>query len=566
VKIDKVTGPIPVLPRGLRFPELPKKSTAGCSFMTAKGVARSCLAIFASCLLGLLAGQQPASACAGPHCDPNWAFQIQINAQRAQEQHVLEAHRRQMDIYYSGQSSSSDSAGPISLPEPPRYSPPPPPRGWQSRYTGFVTFKVGEDEDRDSSRFRYDYAVAMNYNSAADAKAAAAKLCRERVLRSWESYDIDYKCEQDSYVYTDAFLSLVTYWNGSFGIYEQPTKELALSQHGRGVEIGNRIYYCADLSSPSPDNCQAWLSGIGLNGLHRSPGNTNDYRLFACPSGAPDPLYKIVGVDRLSGSDVPLCGPDPVAFALKDREERWDAYAVHPRYVLPFAAGGFSDLAAAQRAVLDMCNSFTGGGCAASGHHKNGVSVFVRNEEGRLFLGVGRDEASALADGRAKCSAGQILPCPKVISRLAGDLRVYGPRYKPGDFRYYGAVAAPGGKIGSDRKAWVAHNFDTQADADQVALQACQRAKSSNEPCRVVGRGLGTRFFGYTGFDGSRGVFTLLVRGGNSLIDLENREAAMLNAICQTRRTQCRTIGALDASDEGEGHAPNVATLTWPHS
>lgn len=521
-------------------------------------------ALLLGALIAALQWSQPAMACAGPHCDPNWAFQNQINAQRAQEQQMMEAHRRQLDIYYGGQGSSSGGEAPATLPEPPLYRAPPPPRGWQPRYSGFVTFKIGEDEDRDSNRFRYDYAIAMNFSSPDEAKAAAAKICRERVLRSWETYDIDYKCEQDSYVYRDAFLSLVIFWNGSFGLYEQPTQKLAITQHGHAFDIGDNTYYCNDLSRPGPDTCQSRLLGLGLNGLHLDRGSAADYRIFPCPNGSPDRLHKVVGVDRLSGTDVPLCGPDMNASTVKERSERWDAYATHPRYVLPFAAGGFADLATAQRAVIEMCNRFTGGGCKAAGHYKNGYAVWVRNEEGNLFLGVGNDEQTALADGQEKCARGRPLPCQKIVTRITGDVRVYGPRNKPSDLRYFGAVALPGGQIGAERTAWVAQNMESQEVADRSALQACEKEKRGNLSCTVAARGLGTRFFGYAGLDGSRGIFTLLVRGANTLIDPENREAAMLEALCSPRGTECRTIGALDAGDEGEGQQPNISTLKWP--
>lgn len=513
--------------------------------------------------LGVIAAPVAMAACSGPHCDPNWAFQNQINAQRAQEQQMMEAHQRQMDMYYGGQSSSSGSAG-ASFSPPPRYTPPPPPKGWQSRFTGFVSFKTGEDEDRRDRGFRYDYALAMNYPTEAEARAAATEMCRDRVLRSWESYDIDDHCASQTYVYKDAFITLVTHSNGDLGLYEQPTRDLAINQHGRGVMIGDRIFYCADLSNPSPDRCQSTLFGFGQNGSHRDRGNPQDFRIFPCPEGSPDRRYKVVGVDRLSGTDVPVCGPDPTAFALEDRKDRWDAYATHPRYVLPFAAGGFTDLAVAQKAVLAMCNRFTGGGCIAAGEHQNGVSVWVRNEEGQLFLGKGSDEASALADGRSKCAPGQILSCKKVITRLAGDLRVYGPNYKPSDYRYFGAVALPGGKVGVDRSAWIAQNMDTQADADRYALQACQNSNSGNIPCKIVGRGLGTRFFGYSSLDGERGMFTLLEQGGNTLIDTDDRRTAMLKAICAPRNKLCKTQGAIQASDDGEGREPNVTTLRFP--
>jgi hypothetical protein len=489
-----------------------------------------------------------------------------MNAKRAQEQQMMEeGHRRQMEMYYSSESGSSGPATPARLPEPPQYVAPPPPKGWQSRFTGFVSFKVGEDESRDDRSFRYDYAIAMNYPTQEEAHSAATEMCRKRVLRSWESYDIDDMCASETLIYRDAFISLVTNWNGSLDLYEQPTMQLAVSQHGRGVQIGDRTYYCADASNPTPDNCQAWLFGVGLNGSHRDRGNPSNFRIFPCPDGSPDPRYKVVGIDRLSGVDVPLCGPDPVAFALEDLAEKWDAYATHPRYVLPFAVGGFKDLGLAQNAVLNMCNRFTGGGCELAGEHKNGIATWVRNEEGRLFLGKGVDEKSALADGQSKCASGQIIPCKKVITRLAGDLRVYGPRSKPDDYRYFGAIALPGGKVGVDREAWVAMNMDSQSDADRYALQACQSKNSGNVPCKIVGRGLGTRFFGYSGLDGSRGVFTLHVRGANALIDLENRESAMLKAICSARGTLCKTEGALDSSEDGEGRQPNIVTLKWPY-
>lgn len=507
---------------------------------------------------------QPALACAGPHCDPNWAFQNQMNAQRAEEQRMMEAHRRQMDMYYGGQGSSSGAQAPAPLPEPPVYRPPPPPRGWQPRFTGFVTYKVGEDEDRDPARFRHDYAIAMNFDSADEAKAAAAKLCRARVLRSWETHDIDYMCEQQSHVYRDAFLTLVTFWNGTFGLYEQPTQKLAITQHGYAFDIGDHTYYCNDPARPGPDTCQSRLLGLGLNGLHPDRGPATDYRIFPCPNGSPDRLHKVIGVDRLSGSDVPLCGPDLSASTVQERSERWDAYAVHPRYLLPFAAGGFVNLELAQKAVTDMCNRLTGGGCKAVGHHKNGYAVWVRNEEGRLFLGVGHDELAAVADGQRKCGSGHLLPCKTVLTRITGDLRVYGPRNKSGDLRYYGAVALPGGKVGEDRKAWVAQNMETQDVADRSALQACESGNRAKRSCAIVARGLGTRFFAYVGLDGSKGIFPLVVRGANALIDPENREAEMLKKLCSARGTTCRTIGALDAGDDGEGQQPNIATLEWP--
>ena len=306
------------------------------------------------------------------------------------------------------------------------------------------------------------------------------------------------------------------------------------------------------------------LFGIGRNGAHREPGRASDYRLFACPNGAPDRLYKVVGVDRISGEEVPVCGPDPVAFAMQDRAGRWDAYATHPRYVIPFAAGGFTDLPTARRAVLEMCNRFAGDGCVAAGEARDGFAVWVRNEEGQLFLGTGIDEGSALADARSKCQPQILLPCKKVITRLAGDLRVYGPRAREYDLRHYGAAALPGGTVGSDRTAWVAYNMDTQADADRYALAACQRENTGNRPCKIVGRGLGTQFYGYSGLDGTKGMFTLLVKGSNTLIDPENREAAMLDAICKSRGTNCKVVGALVASDEGEGRQADIARLKWP--
>ena len=538
---------------GARPPEARDLKAAGLPLFFAAGVAAA------------VAWAAPAFACAGPACDPNWAFQNQMLAQRAQEQQQMEMHRRQMDMYYSGGSGSSSASGAVPLPQQlPRYRPPPPPKGWQPRYTGFVSFKIGEDEDRDGRRFRYDYAIAMNYPTAQEARDAAARMCRERVLRSWEANDIDYKCEQETYVYRDAFVSLVTYWNGSFGLYEQPTRELAVSQNGRGVRIDGRTYYCADLSNPTPDSCQAWLFGIGQNGAHREGARAGDYQIYACPEGQPPRLHKVVGFDRLSGRDVPLCGPDPVAFAMQDRAGRWDAYATHPRYVVPFAAGGFSDLAMARGAVLDMCNRFTGGGCVAAGEARDSFAVWVRNEEGQLFLGTGSDEASALADARGKCRPQELLPCKKVITRLAGDLRVFGPRTKQYDLRHYGAAALPGGRVGSDRTGWVAYNMDTQADADRYAIEACQRENADGQPCQIVGRGLSTRFHGYSGLDGSRGIFTLLVQGANTLIDPENREAAMLDAICRRRGTSCTVIGALGTSDGGESGQAGIARLKWP--
>ncbi|UYV16588.1 hypothetical protein [Porphyrobacter sp. ULC335] len=232
--------------------------------------------------------------------------------------------------------------------------------------------------------------------------------------------------------------------------------------------------------------------------------------------------------------------------------------------MIPFAVGGFTDLQAARSAVLDMCNRFTGGGCVAAGEARDGFAVWVRNEEGQLFLGTGVDEASALADGRSRCQPQMLLPCKKVLTRLAGDLRVFGPRAKEYDFRHYGAAALPDGKVGSDRTAWVAYNMDTQVDADRYAIEACQRENSGSRPCQIVGRGLSTRFHGYSGLDGSKGIFTLLVRGSNTLIDPENRETEMLDAICKSRGTYCKVIGALGTSDEGEGRQAGVTTLKWP--
>lgn len=540
-----------LMPRGSQAPMIVR---AGASFPLLAAIGLIAAAIWT----------QPAMACAGPHCDPNWAFQNQMLAQRAQEEQQMEMHRRQMDMYYAGADGSTGAPAAVALRPPPQYRPPPPPKGWQQRFTGFVTFKVSEDEDRDDARFRYDYAIAMNYPTAEEAKAAAARMCRDRVLRSWESYDIDHKCEEEAYVYRDAFISLVTYWNGKLGIYEQPTLDLAVNQHGRAIEMAGRTYYCADLSRPTPDTCQAWLFGVGRNGVHREPGRPSDYRLFTCPGGAPGSPYKIVGVDRLSGQEVPLCGPDPAAFAMQDRAGRWDAYATHPHYVIPFAAGGFSDLPTARGAVLEMCNRFTGGGCIAAGEARDGFAAWVRNEEGQLFLGTGADESMALADARRRCQPQLLLPCKKVMSRIAGDLRVYGPRVKLYDRRYYGAAALPGGKVGSDRTAWVAYNMDTQADADRYAIEACQRENSGNRPCQVVGRGLSTSFHGYSGLDGSTGIFTLLVKGSNKLIDPENREAAMLEAICKSKGTHCKSVGSLGASDEGIGAQAGIATLKWP--
>ncbi|NJS13394.1 MAG: hypothetical protein HC788_00910 [Sphingopyxis sp.] len=492
---------------------------------------------------------------------------MEMQKRRDQEHHemvVRESHRRQMEGYGSQQSGSSSGSVPPPPSEPPRYVPPPPPKGWQSRFTGFVTFKIGQDEDQDPSRFRYDYAIAMNYGSAEEAKAAATNLCRERVLRSRESFDIDYQCEQSSYVYKDAFLSLVTHWNGSFGLYDQPTMELAISQHGQGIEIGGRTYYCADPSNPTPDNCQSWLFGIGLNGSHRDPGKPSDFRIFACPAGPPGPLYKVIGVDRLSGADVPLCGPDPVAFTVMDRAERWDAYATHPRYVLPFAVGGFADLAAAQKAALDMCTRFAGAGCAAAGEAKNGFAVWVRNEEARLFLGTGPTEEAALLNGRVKCSAGQVSPCAKVVTRIAGDLRVYGPRDKSNDLRYFGALALPGGKVGEDRLGWISYNMENQSDADRYALQACQSGNRTKAACKIVAGGLGTTIFGYSGLDGSRGTFSLMKRGLEGAIEVDDRVATMLKAICEPKGTLCRSVGGVVVSDDGEGRQPGITTLQWP--
>ena len=527
---------------------------------------RRIAASFAAAILAVMAAPQPAAAqgCAGPACDPNWAFQNQLNAQRAQEQAQMEAHMRQMDQYYSGESGSPSPSGPP--PEPPRYEPPPPPRGWQSRYTGFVSFKVAENEDREPAGDRYDYALAMNYPTEAEARAAATRLCRERVLRRWEAYDIDYKCESDTLVYRNAFLTLVNYSSGPFGLYEQPTMELAINQHGHAYDFGGRTYYCASNPGDTPANCQSVLFALGRNGVHRQPDDPSRSNFVPCPEGSIDPMYKIVGVDRISGSEVPLCGPDPVALKLKDLAGRWDAYATHPRYVVPFAVGGFSDVATARTAALEMCNRFTGGGCVAAGEAKDGFAVWVRNEQGRLFLGTGQEEETALLDAQGKCSGGQVLPCMKVISRMTGDLRVYGPRYKPGDLRYFGAVALPGGKVGPDREAWVAMNMETQEDADRYALQACQSRNQAKAPCQIVGRGLGTRFFAYSGLDGSRGVFTLMVRGSGNLIDLQNRESLMLKALCEPKGTLCKTEGAIDASDDGEGRQPDIQRLTWPMS
>lgn len=140
-------------------------------------------ALLSIALASFIFASAPASACAGPHCDPNWAFQMEMQRRRDQEHHemvVWESHRRQMEGYGSQQSGSSSGPVPPPPSEPPRYVPPPPPKGWQSRFTGFVTFKIGQDEDQDPSRFRYDYAIAMNYGSAEEAKAAATNLCRER--------------------------------------------------------------------------------------------------------------------------------------------------------------------------------------------------------------------------------------------------------------------------------------------------------------------------------------------------------------------------------------------------
>lgn len=524
-------------------------------------------AIVLFAMAALLAVPQPVAAqgCAGPHCDPNWAFQNQMLAQRAQEQQQMEAHMRQMDMYYNGQQNGS-SGSYAPPPELPRYTPPPPPKGWQSRYTGFVSFKVGQDEDRDSNRFRYGYALAMNHASEAEARAEAARMCRERVLRAWESHDIDYMCENQVQVVHNAFVTLVQYSSGNFGVNEQPTLDLAVNQHGHGVEINGRVFYCASPSEASPDTCQSTLVALGQNGVHRKVEQTRFGRIGPCPQGPTQANEIVVGVDRTAGAAVPVCGPDPVALRLRDVAGKWDAYATHPRFVVPFAAGGFANLATAQQAVLAMCDRFTGGGCQPAGEARDTIAVWVRDDEGRLFLGTGPSEADALAQARARCGVGAPVPCSKVVTRFAGDLRVYGPNYMPSDLRYFGAVALPSGKVGADRQAWIAMNQATQAEAERSALDACQRENADRHPCVVVARGLGTRFIGYTGQGGIRGVVPVMVRGSGNLIDLEERVEATLAAVCGARGTQCTVTWGIDASDDGEDREAAVTTIRWPLS
>lgn len=443
---------------------------------------------------------------------------------------------------------------PSAAPPAPRpYVPPPPPRGWESRFTGFVSFKVGEDEDRESRGFRNDFAIAMNFATEAEARAAVAEMCRKRVLRVWESHNIDNNCESRATVVRGAFITVAVGEYNDFRVYEAPDVKRAAAHYG----------LCAKRPEPWHSSCTSYLFGIGRNGSHREPANPGEHRIYTCPNGPTNKLSKVVGVDRLSGSDVPLCGPDITAITLQDREGKWDAYATHPRYVLPFAMGGFTELAAAQKAVLDRCNSFTGGGCQPAGQHQNGFAVWVRNDEGKLFLGTGADEAAALADGRRTCDVGQLLPCKKVITRIAGDLNVYTPSDK-GHFHYFGAVALPQGRVGKDLTAWYSRNMPSQAEAERYALQACQSQNLAKVPCTIVARGLGTQFFGYSGLDGSRGVFALLEKGANTLTDTDNRRAAALKAVCASRGTLCKIEGGGSASDGGEGREPSVSTTRWP--
>jgi hypothetical protein len=491
----------------------------------------------AICLIGLFmltAAPDSVVACA-PYCnDPNWQHQERVMRDQAEQQ------RQQAEQY--GQSAAPG----VVLTPPPGYEKPRPPKGWQPRWTGFTRFAVGisADEDSESDNLRYDYALAMNFPSESEAREAAESMCRVQVvpLRNLTT-NADY-CEIRTETASDPFLKIgvqtaveqLGYLDLSVGI----SRDHAFYADGMVYQYGSKFYACGSLHDPSPSTCGSWMLALARNGSHQQPAKAGEFTIYPCPSGPADAYSKVVGLDMLSGKEVPVCGPDIVKLAMQDQAGKWDAYASHPRYVLPFAAGGFADVAAAQKAVLKICDDFTGGGCQLVGQHKDAVVVTLRNNEAKFFLGTGASEAEAMADASRRCNPGQLLPCKKVLTRIAGDARVYTPQDRSSHLRYFGAVALPNGIVGADNKAWTAQDVTNQADADRYVLQACQSQNIAKSPCTIVGRGLGVTFVGYSGLDGSRGVLTVLARDETGYRVDHDRVELAVKAHCDARGTLCK--------------------------
>jgi len=429
--------------------------------------------------------------------------------------------------------------------------PPKPPKGWQPLYNAFVSFDVRQDEDEGNRAF--DYGLFVNFDSVDQAQAAAIAYCRDRIRKEAGS-DADYRCRNKIITGQDAYVTLFHHpSSGDFSPNQSNSYEKSIHAFGALLRHEGRAWIC-----PTTDTCTQFVVGTARNGMFQKAGLEKDVQFYTCPQGPTIDGTKIVGVDATGGIATPFCGPDFAALRRSEGAGLFDAIAIHPRYIVSWAVGGFADRGAAEGAALDVCNAQTGGGCRILGSASDSVMVVMRGQDGKLVLGVGETEVEAMAKASAACSKDYVLPCRVESTRDTGDWKVRRSSSHYTDIQYYTAAATVGGDLSADRRVWFARNFETQDEADRYALQACRAENRAGSQCEIAARALGGLIVAWAGLDGSAGVFPIQMA---SWQEGQTGEREAMRLLCEARGTFCKVQLSAN-SDPGPNRMPDVNSLT----
>jgi hypothetical protein len=435
---------------------------------------------------------------------------------------------------------------------PPRYIPPPPPKGWQPRHTSVISFIVRRDEDDTP---HYVYRIASNFPSAAEARSAVIQLCAKDIAFKFRSDDtpgnrISY-CKGSEAWINSAYYSVALEQNGRLGSsYSDHRYDLVRYNNGNALQSGEKIFFCADTSLGLP-GCNETLLAIGANGIFSQP-NVKPVQIAPCESAQPAPGQAIIGVDRATGIDRPLCGPDPEAFLIADRKGLFEGLARHPRYTDFWAVGGFRDPARAEAEAVRLCNQRTGGGCVALGHASDGVLAILRRDDGTLLLQTGADSNQAIAAGRRACDANQILTCKLVATRVTGTIK---PRMASASKNSYAAAVIFSGHPQAVPTVWAARDFVSRDAAEDAALIRCRSDNGGRPGCRVAASVLGGAIFVFD----LPGAKVEAVAVQKSEIDGEgkHRYDAIVEAFCRRQAEGCRSRGSY-SPNSGDSLNPRV--------
>lgn len=419
----------------------------------------------------------------------------------------------------------------------PPFRPPPPPKGWQSRWGAMVDYPVWVFSADNDASARYGYAVAVNYATEEQARKAVLDQCLREVMPGREADCTGGRITAFSRAY---FRVLITPEVG-FGL-DDFTQLKPLINARETFAFAPSGYTGCDDPDRVDNRCLNAIMALGRNGVHPQPPEQEAQDIVACPAGPTRAEQKIVGSDGASGTPVPLCGPDWDAMVMRLHAGRYDGFAVHPLMkAAPLVSTGHADAGSAERAALALCMRMIGNGCTTLGNAVNGFSAVAANDAGMMFLGKGPDSATARREAQRQCdaSAGQIIPCQLVLERIAGvtHKQLFSPEY---GWARFGAVALPGHQVGDRSYAAFSRGMTSRQDAEREALSLCERENPDGPKCRIAGGAAGVILSVWVADDGTMGGIASLKNFPAGFTDRNTRREDMMAAICGPRGTACK--------------------------